>query len=446
MTDGEAALHRAARAVKSLRDETGPSRGFGRRVIHTVGAPLSRVRLQAGLVRAAAIVIVGALVVLAASAGLGWHASRELAKFVANMKAAAADPAAFGVTSYSGVYHQSQPGAGVDVEFAVALPDKVVCRWGGDGRSYGNDGRVYWYYDPAMGTGILNEGPLASDFAGNLAYGYTSWPVRYLERVLWGTPVGRGARGTSFTDWGTLKFGGRDTVAGRPARILILAPPGAPGPAGTDPWYSEQWYWVDEENFMVLRTAQVANEGIRFQESGFTSLQLNAVADLDTFRPAFPEGARLTLSKHGTLPELAAEVGVLVDLPEGTPSGLTAGPARLDRLPGPEPGSSGDSGLWLISWSYAGEDPLDGGQGGQLCFTVSNRAPDSGLGVDVEILPGLSGLYQASPRQSDFSSGPPAYSSLVWSKGGLTYKVEAFSLSLTFEQYLEMARSIMPGQ
>ncbi len=446
---GEEPVYAAARALKSLRAETPASRTFARRLARTVGRPVTQARLQAGLARAAALVLAGGIVAGAGVLALAFR-TPATARFVAKMTAAAKDLTSVGITGYTAVYHADYVGYSADYQFIYLAPDKTLLRDLGTDRVDACNGQVRWSYDPSTGEATLDVGPLPP-MEEDVHPGFKTLNATVLQMVVkttstgWPTRVGFPSRRRQgwqvlSSSLGRLAFGGREVVAGRNTRVLRLLAPGEFG----SPGYEETRYWVDEETFMVLKEEYRYSDG-RSYGTLFSSLDLTPPSDPTVFDPHIPEGAALTRMKHGALPDLASEVGLGVREPASLPVGWKPEPATLSLYPSDEPDTP--DGGWRLSWSYA-FDPDGPGLGCRLTFSATSLPPTiPNVGQRVEILPGLSGWY-VDGRPSTFMSG------LSWSVGDVYYDITGSGWAigdqpyflLGQEQLVELARSIMPGE
>ncbi len=125
------------------------------------------------------------------------------------------------------------------------------------------------------------------------------------------------------------RFGGTDTVAGRPARIIDIQPkfPGRP----------RLRLWIDTETRLLLRLERYSPTGALREISAFLSIEVNPALSADLFSVVPPPGTRIhtrTPSGRLTIEQIAQRVGFTPQLPAYLPPGYRLVGSRISMVRG----------------------------------------------------------------------------------------------------------------
>jgi len=410
-----------------------------------VGTPLATVKLQAGLVRWAVIVMVLAVAAGGVLFALSFRPN-PAEKLLTLMEATARDPVAAGITGYTGVLFDSCRKQEFDVFYLA--PDKWFVR-GRDGNEYAgrNGGRTWSFHRDPVYAEVRDSGASPPDSyweqwfpngLGNVVAG-----LRGSTKVIQSRDQGSSQILAAFPE---VRLGPRSVIAGRPARALLRLSNLTLG--------DDRTHWVDESSGLLLECEGVGLDGAD-SHIGYVSLDLTPPADLSVFEPVFPEGTVVTRVQAGALGELAARVGISVREPAGLPANWTLGLPTLSIREEPPDGDKAPVALWRLAWSYRPEGgtlsqlpELPGYgflvKGAWLEVEVTNASPqDLGPGEPVELGPGVKGVFLSG-------GGPYSQRTLSWSVGGLRYRLCSDSgvpgsEGLSLEFLAEAARSMLAG-
>lgn len=408
LPQGQGGLYAAVRSVKRLRNPVPPRTGLERRLLQSAGVPVSASRRQAGLIKAASVLVLAGLAVLVALLVLSGARPGPAVDLLDEIMAMEADPAAAGLSAYSGRIRSVGRG---EFELLFMAPDKRWIREVGSSRTYGTNGQVFWCYDSDNGVACVSQ-QVGGWWSFLLGPGqpFTKW----------------NHFGAATADQGTSAWlVGEDMVVGRMTRVLEVrlsrgwgAKTVAPGPAVAR-------FWIDAETYLVLKEGQPLPDGQLLDVTEFTALDLTPEIDPAIFDPVFPEGTTVLVCRTGELADLAREVGWAVREPQGLPG--TAEPAHtyLTLYPENYPDQS-----WELTWDYPRLFE-EGFSIVSLRVSVSDR--DGGVmdaGQSVTIAAEVTGFHAAG--------------TLTWQADGLRYQLSCPALSA--EELAELAATMVAGQ
>lgn len=156
-------------------------------------------------------------------------------------------------------------------EFEQARPDRFAFRFSDpEGDVIISDGRYVWAYLPSSEPGQVIRSPLASDAAGSLD----------LIGEFFSNPRDRYA----------VRDGGTDTVGGRTARIVELAP------RSKDAAFVKAKVWIDPGSGALLQFEAEEPSGL-VRRVRITSFTPNASVSPDAFKFTVPKGVRVVDSR-----------------------------------------------------------------------------------------------------------------------------------------------------
>lgn len=181
---------------------------------------------------------------------------------------------------------------------------------------------------------------------------------------------------------------GEDTVAGRTAEILSVAPAmGALGPS--------RRFWIDKETGLRLRSEEKDPEGRIVSSAYFLSVSLApSFGETDFTAPTVPQGFQVVKSRRRSFASFddASKAGFAAPEPGWLPPGYRRQSVDV-----------GDNGRWVSAhWGN-----------GLTVVTITVMRSDAGMPMPVRSLPD-----GAEPRQSDLPGGRKG---LSWRRGDTAF-------------------------